>query len=232
MNIAGNLVRPLYWLAGKIFALWARPAVQPDEPVQIIDPAGAEVVYVLETGGLADLLALERISEKQGMPSPTESFEYGGQRESRRVVVLRRMRGFFRRRPASRGSPRLRRLVDEAQHQRQDLLLIPVAVYWGRSPDKESSFFKLLFSENWDVAGRTRKFFTTLLVGRDDSLLRFSEALPIRSVVTDDVEASVAFRKVSRILRVHFRQRRAATLGPDLSHKRTLISQVPISESR
>jgi len=35
-----------------------------------------------------------------------------------------------------------------------------------------------------------------------------------------------ALRKVSRILRVHLRQRRSATVGPDLSHKRTLVNQV------
>ncbi len=226
MNIAGNLFRPLYWLAGKIFALWARPALLPDEPRELVVPPGTQVVYVLETGGLADLLALERACEKKGMPSPTEAFDYGSLREKRRVVVLRPMRGLMVRRPASRGSPRLRRIVDEAQRQPQELLLIPAAIYWGRSPDKESSFFKLMFSENWEVVGRTRKFFTTLLVGRDDSLLRYSEALPIHSVVTGNLEASVAFRKVSRILRVHFRQRRAATLGPDLSHKRTLVNQV------
>jgi len=26
------IVRPLYWLAGKLFALWARPAIQPETP--------------------------------------------------------------------------------------------------------------------------------------------------------------------------------------------------------
>ncbi len=225
MDIAGTLSRPLYWLAGKVFAIWARPAVQPDEPRDILSPPDAEIVYVLETGGLADLLALERVCQRHGMPSPTESFEYGGVKENRRVVVLRRMQGFLFRRAASRGSPRLRRLVEAAAHTPDELLLVPAAIYWGRSPEKEGSFFKLLFSENWEVVGRTRKFFATILTGRD-TLLRFSDALPVRSVVADDMEASVLFRKVSRILRVHFRQRRAATVGPDLSHKRTLVNEV------
>ncbi len=225
MDVVGTLWRPMYWAAGKIFAIWARPAVQPDVPRSILNPADAEVVYVLETGGLADLLALERICEKNGMPSPTASFEYGGLEEGRRVVVMRRMKGLFYRRPTGRGSPRLRRLVEAAQTTREELLLVPVAIYWGRSPDKERSFFELLFSENWEVAGRIRKFFQTIWTGRD-TLLRYSEALPLNSVVTDDAEAALLFRKVSRILRVHFRQRRAATVGPDLSHKRTLVNQV------
>jgi glycerol-3-phosphate O-acyltransferase len=48
----------------------------------------------------------------------------------------------------------------------------------------------------------------------------------LSSIVHDGVESNVAFRKVSRILRVHFRKRRTATVGPDLSNRRNLAKQV------
>jgi glycerol-3-phosphate O-acyltransferase len=225
MNIGGILLRPLYWLAGKVFAIWARPAIQPDAPAELIGNPAAAVCYVLETGGLADMLALERACRLHGMPSPSESFSCCGSREVRRVVVMRRMRGLLFPRPSTRGSERLRRLVEAADAERQELLLVPVAIYWGRSPHKERSVFKLLFAENWEVAGRTRKFFSTLLHGRN-TLLRFSEPLPLSSIIGDDVDSELAFRKVSRILRVHFRQRRTATVGPDLSNRRTVVNEV------
>jgi glycerol-3-phosphate O-acyltransferase len=225
MNIAGFLLRPLYWLAGKIFAIWARPAIQPEAPAELLGNEDDAVCYVLETGGLADMLALERACKLHGMPSPSESFKCCDKRESRRVVVMRRTQGFVFGRRTTNGSPRLRRLVAAADAKQQELLLIPVAIYWGRSPQKERSVFKLLFAENWDVAGRSRKFFATLLLGRN-TLLRFSEPLPLSSIVAEDLDSEVAFRKVSRILRVHFRQRRTATVGPDLSNRRTLVNQV------
>jgi len=229
MNVAGKVAgivfRPLYWLAGKIFAIWARPAIQPDAPLQLINDPDAAVCYVLETGGLADMLALERVCTLHGMPSPSESLRCCDVRESRRVVVMRKMKGILFRRPSTKSSQRLRRLVEAADHKQQQLLLIPVAIYWGRSPQKERSVFKLLFSENWDVASRTRKFFATLLLGRN-TLLRFSDALPLSSIISEDLDAAVAYRKVSRILRVHFRQRRTATVGPDLSNRRTLVNHV------
>jgi glycerol-3-phosphate O-acyltransferase len=225
MNIGGILLQPLYWLAGKIFAIWARPVIQPEAPFELIANPDAAVCYVLETGGLADMLALERACKRHSMPSPSESFDCCGRRESRRVVVMRRMQGFIIRRPAPQGSPRLRRLVAAADAKQQELLLIPVAIYWGRSPQKERSVFKLLFAENWAVAGRIRKFFATVLLGRN-TLLRFSEPLPLSSIVSGDLDSEVAFRKVSRILRVHFRQRRTATVGPDLSNRRTVVNQV------
>ena len=225
MRIAGFISRPLYWLAGRVFSLWARPTIHPDEPSEYITDKDAEVVYVLESGGLADVLALERACALHGLPSPSEPIEFCGSSEHRRFVVLRRMRGLFVRHPRKTGSQRLKRLVEAAQHGDRELLLIPVALYWGRSPEKEGSLVKLLFSENWDAIGRTRKFFTTLVHGRN-TLLRFSHALPLRSIDDTGRSAEVAYRKVSRILRVHFRQRRITTVGPDLSHRRTLINQV------
>lgn len=222
------ITRPLYWLAGKIFSVWARPAIQPEAPAELISDPDAAVCYVLENGGLADLLALERACEKSGMPSPNRPFEYCGERFSRRFVVLRPLRGFFLRRRTPEGSRRLREIMDAAEGKNEELLLIPVAIYWGRSPEKEASFFKLLFSENWDVVGRTRKFFATVLHGRT-TLLRYSDALPLSSINQDGLEAAISFRKVSRILRVHFRQRRAATVGPDLSHRRTMVNQVLVA---
>jgi len=121
---------------------------------------------------------------------------------------------------------RLQRLVKSSiDAGGKELLLIPVGIYWGRSPKKDHSWLTVLFSEHWDVAGRTRKFFTTVFQGRN-TLLRFSDPLPLSTIVQNGHESEVAFRKVSRILRVHFRQRRVATVGPDLSHRRTLLSAV------
>jgi len=230
MNIARFIFRPLYWLAGKVFAVWARPAVQPESPSELVTDSSAAICYVLETGGLADLLALERACARSGLPSPNTSFEFCGKRFSHRFVVLRPLRGFLFRRRSPAGSRRLRSLVEAAENHDDDLLLIPVAIYWGRSPDKERSLFKLLFAENWEVAGRTRKLFATLLHGRN-TLLRFSHALALSSIVHNGVESSIAFRKVSRVLRVHFRKRRAATVGPDLSNRRTLAKQVVLAPS-
>lgn len=225
MNIEGLFSRPLYWLAGKVFSIWARPDIQPDVPSEYISCPDAKVCYVLEAGGLADVLALEQAAAQHGMPSPTVPFEFCGNREYRRFVILRRMKGFWFRRPRKTGSQRLKRLVEAAANGDEELLLIPVAIYWGRSPEKERSLLKLLFSENWDVIGRTRKFLATVLHGRN-TLLRFSHALPLRTIGAESDTPEIAYRKASRVLRVHFRQRRAATVGPDLSHRRTLIRDV------
>jgi glycerol-3-phosphate O-acyltransferase len=218
--------RPWYSLAGKVFAVWARPSVQPEQPAELFAGQDASVCYVLEGGGLADMLALERVCRMHGLPSPTAALECYGIRERVSFVVLRRKSGFIFRKPSFSGSTRLRRIVDAAvAADDQELLLVPVAIYWGRSPDKERSWFKLLFAENWDVMGRTRKLFATIVHGRN-TLLRISHPLPLSTIVNEGLEPGIAFRKLSRILRVHFRQRRTATVGPDLSHRGALVKQV------
>ena len=226
MNVTQQLLRPWYWFAGKVFGIWARPAVQPEEPAELLAGNDAPVCYVLETGGLADTLALQRLCAMHGLPEPTESLDYYGDRESRRIIVLKRSSGLIFRRRHATGSKRLKRLVDAGiKAGGKELLLVPVGIYWGRSPRKDNSWLSLLFSEHWDVAGRTRKFFTSIFQGRN-TLLRFSHPLPLSSIVQEGLDSEVAFRKVSRILRVHFRQRRIATVGPDLSHRRTLLNDV------
>ncbi len=226
MSFAGIILRPWYRVAAKIFGTWARPSVQPENPAVLVTCRNSPVCYVLETGGLADTLALERLCQIHGMSSPLGDLQFAGIHESGRNIVLRPLTGFILRRYSKKGSIRLKRLVEASiEAGGKELLLVPVAIYWGKFPDKQSAWFKLLFTEHWDVAGRVRKFFATIFQGRN-TLVRFSEPLPLSSILQEGLEPEVAYRKVSRILRVHFRQRRTATVGPDLSHRRTLVNEV------
>ena len=144
MSAGSLLFRPWAWLLGRVFATWARPVVQPAEPAALLAESDAAVCYVLETGGLADTLALDNACRKYGLPPPRETLQIAGVTEPR-LVVLRRMRGFVVRR-RQKGSMRLKRLVDASiAGGGRELLLVPVAIYWGRSPDKEHSWLKLLF---------------------------------------------------------------------------------------
>ncbi len=212
------------WLIG----LWIRPDVLPLPARELIQPE-VPVCYVLETGGLVDRAALNLVCRAHDLPPPMDGLHYG-ELENRSLIVLRRSRSFFhdlllRRKPES-APPRLKRLVASARDRDHPALqLVPVAIYWGQSPDREDSVLKLMFSENWEVAGRTRKFFKTVF-HRRNTLVQFSDPMALTTLTREAVPESTVVRKVSRILRVHFRQRRIATLGPDLSHRRTLLDRV------
>ncbi len=204
---------------------WIKPEVLPQEPGSLIDPA-LPVIYVLEVGGLADRTALAQICSRYGLPKPSAEFTYGKLSERSSVVVLRKRRGVFFRKHRNVLSKRLSRIITSGSLDGAgELQIVPVSIYWGREPGKEASFWRLLFSENWQFGGRTRKFFTTVFHGRH-TLLQFSEPLSLRTLLDDSDSTEQLLRKLSRVLRVHFRNRRVASLGPDQSHRRMLISHV------
>lgn len=211
-------------------ALWIKPEVLPANPEALIDKK-LPVLYVLEVGGLADRAALAQVCKDHGLPMPSTALHYAGIRESSSVVVLKHRRGGIFRKHRYVPSERLNRIVDAATVNTQDeLQIIPVSIYWGRAPGKEASIWRLLFTENWQFAGRTRKFFTTVFHGRH-TLAQISQPLSLRTLLADGGSTELMQRKLSRVLRVHFRNRRNASLGPDQSHRRMLISHVVSDQS-
>src|SRR5690606_18618944 len=68
-----------------------------------------------------------------------------------------------------------------------DVLLVPVSIFVGRAPDKNSGWFSVLFSENWAIVGRFRRLLAILLNGRD-TLVRFSPPVAVRDVVAEGLE--------------------------------------------
>jgi len=209
-------------------SLWVKPDVLPVNPGQQFAP-NIPILYVLESGGLADRAALNLVCQSAGLPIPSDALHYGNTRESSSVAILKQRRGILFRRHRHVQSARLKRLIETRLRANPgELQIVPVGVYWGRAPDRQHSTWSLFFSENWQIGGRTRKLITTLLFGRD-TLLSFSEPLSVNVLLDSsaaETKADLLTRKLSRILRVHFRQRRIASLGPDQSHRRMLVSQV------
>ena len=210
----------------RLLALWVKPDVLPEHPSQLID-SQKPVLYVLEVGGAADYTALKVACEQHRLPAPGVALEYGGITEKSSVDVLQRRQGLVFRRHRNVLSKRLYRLIQAGVESADagELQVVPVSIYWGRAPDREASFWRLLFTENWQFAGRTRKLLTTLVHGRY-TLLSFSEPLSLNTLMSSGETPDILQRKLSRILRVHYRQRRIASLGPDQSHRRMLVNHV------
>ncbi|MBA3562504.1 MAG: glycerol-3-phosphate 1-O-acyltransferase PlsB [Gammaproteobacteria bacterium] len=217
-------------LARALTAACVRPTVQPADydPARI--DAGLPLFYVLENSGLADRQALELLCRQRGMPGPNRAVRAPGLNERRAVLYLRHLQGMVFRRPSRQLSDRLARLVSALkQDPGLEVQIVPVAIFWGRAPGREASWLKLLLAENWNVGGRLRKLLVVLLNGRE-AVFHVGTPLRMRRIVDEEPDAARAVRKIARVLRAHFRRQRAATIGPDLSHRRTLVSQILGSE--
>jgi len=214
------------WLLRQIIALWVRATARPPDVAHMLATRDKPVCYVLERESLSDLLVLQDMCLREGLPRPGKRLIFGGISERRSLFALERSGGFFRQRVDRRTAPLLSRLVAAAVANPQgDIDLVPVSIFWGRAPQKEGSWFRLLFSENWALVGRFRKFLTVIVNGRN-TLLQFGEPLSLRAFVDEGLEQARTVRRVSRALRTQLRNQRTAVIGPDLSHRRTVVAQV------
>ncbi len=225
MNLLLGLDRLTLSALSGILSLWVRPRALPIDTAEQLRGRGRQVLYVLEHAALTDLLALMRVCRALGLPSPVRRFKVGDASELRSSVALERRQGWLRSRRDRRLPGRLTRVIDATLATQGDHVdLIPVSVYWGRAPGKESTRLGLLFGEGWTIAGPLRRFFATLVNGRQ-TLVRFGEPIapagfshegdPIRLV-----------RRLVRQMRQEFRNSRAAVLGPDLALRRSIVAAV------
>ncbi len=226
MNRWLGLDRSLLWVLARMAAWVIKPTVLPRDQAERLRGRGRRVVYVLEHRALSDYLALQLACRQIGLPPPGRRFTIGAQRERRAVVYLGRLRGLVLSRADRRLPLRLSRVVDAALSTGDlGIDLIPVSVFWGRAPQREPSWWRTLFAEGWSMAGRSRRLLAVLVNGRATAV-QFGEPLALEAEAGEAGDAGRVARHLARLLRGQLRQQRAATLGPDLSHQRTVIREV------
>jgi glycerol-3-phosphate O-acyltransferase len=210
-----------------ILHVWVKTRALPDATGEMGAKEGQAVCYVMDNYALSSVLILDQVCEQYGLARPLYAIPGLEATEHRAYAVLRRLKGILIRRPSTRrSSDVLNRLVSQCDANPDlDVLLVPVTVFVGRIPDKSTGLAKILFAENWQVAGRFRQFFSTLINGRD-TLVQFSRPISLHEVHNEGLGPSRSVRKVSRILRMHFRRVKGAVIGPDLSHRRTMIEGI------
>ena len=194
---------------------WVRVSIKPDDAAAAIAMRGRPVRYVLERESRTDLAVLRLVCARRHLP-----------RADKACFALIRPKSLFRTRRAARAPRYLVQLIAASAADPQlDVDLVPVAVFWGRAPHKEASLWRLPFAENWVLVGRFRKFLSVLVNGRN-ILVHFGEPLRLRDVLEEGMSEPRSVRWVLRNLRAALRAQRASTIGPDLSHRRTMVAQL------
>jgi glycerol-3-phosphate O-acyltransferase len=219
--------KPPIWLrvVGWFLQPWIEISRDPEIPPFQVD---RPVCYVLENYGITNLLILDRACREAGLPSPLSSLPGNPLGRKRSFFALSR-RGHS----AAIGTPKNKRHSDALSrlimahrlYPEQDVQLVPVSLFVGRAPNRQSGWFSVLFSENWVIVGRFRRFVSILLNGRDTHV-RFSPSYRVRDILAEDLPHDRLVRKAQRLLRAHLRKVRSAVIGPDLSTRRLLVDRV------
>ena len=233
--------KPPLWarVLGRLIEPWLKLDIEPDDPGlfrQFDD--GRPVCYVLEDYGLSNALILERACREAGLPSPLQPMTGDPLGRKRAYVALSRRHanalqalGFIPGPEHKTHSGSLARLL-EAHRKDPDLQvqLVPVSIFVGQAPNRSSGWFSVLFSENWTIVGRFRRLLAILLNGRD-TLVQFAPPVDLRDILAEELPPERTVRKLSRVLRTHFRRVREVVVGPDLSTRRMLVDKVLEAES-
>jgi glycerol-3-phosphate O-acyltransferase len=213
---------------GRFLLPWLRFNVRPRDAAEQLAGTAAPVCYVIERARALDALVVQRACARAGLPRPRKLLLPPGVKpRMQSLLTLSRKVGFWRMREDRRPPPGLLPLLEVLRRDPGfDALLVPVAVYWGRAPRREHvPWYWLPFSENWALMGNLRRFMSVLFNGRN-TVVEFGAGISLRSLVGPDIPDNQAARRIVRQLNAQLVASRTAYVGPDLSHRRTLLTEV------
>jgi len=228
-------------LFARLIAWWTRARLEPEAVIARLRDSAAPVCYVLERGSPVDLAVLRTLCARQRLPRPRRRLFQGQPGATRASFALERPVGLWRVRLDRRVPAALPALIEQLRADPQaDVALVTVGVYWGRAPQKEKSFFRLLLAEDWVIGSRLSRAFSVLVNGRN-VMVQLGDPVSLRGLLEPGGSAShastltgaqfpgetgQAARRVARHLRAQLARARTARIGPDLSHRRTIVAEV------
>lgn len=212
-----------YRLLTVLLGRWLRPTVLDAEP--LARESGALRCYVLPQRSLLDLLALEIATRRAELRAPREPLDAADPALPRSFFFLGHTEGVLIKRRSMRVRSPLMRGAVAALAAGRPVEFVPVSVFWGRAPQRERSLLRLLAAERWAVTGHVRKLLA-LVFDRDHLFVQFGQPITAAEVLEAGRPEPVLQRRLARLLRTRFRRHREALIGPDLSHRRTLLAEV------
>ena len=208
----------------RLLFLWVRVEAFPQpDPRQVLDP-DRPVLYVLADRGLSDLLVLGEVTRRHRLQDPLARSPFTDLQRHHSVYSLASrnpLTDWIKRR--RKRSPMLLDFIQAFEANAElDLQVVPVSVFWGRPLARYKHWLQVLFADTWAIAGRTRRFFTILIHGRNARLI-FSQAIDFRELLEgcDGDE-----QKLQKALMIQLRQQREATFGPQITSHKELAAKV------
>lgn len=225
-HLPRNWMSLLWWLRRVLF-LWVRTKVVPANPTEELSlKPNVPVCYVLSYRSISDLLVLDQMCRRFGLPLPVHKAGDLKSPGTASFVYLQKM-GLLQPERDSKAppSPLLRLAENAATDKSMEVQIVPVSVFWGRNPGREErSILKLLFFDD-EHAGIVQKIFIVLAQGRQ-SFLNFGRPVSLRNLVDEGASPPETAKKLRRVLRVHFRRQRTAAMGPSLPSRASVIAHL------
>ena len=177
------------------------------------------IIFALPSESIIDLIVLNEICNKYELPLPIESLANSN---IKKFVLLKSPKYSV---VDQRFTRQKIKFLEEIVKNYKDISIIPVSIFWGNRPDKKQSFFKIVFSPSWKPAGSLKKIFKLLVHGRD-LRVQFENNLDVGKEINPGEGLEKNCYLITRYLRAVFGKSKKAMLGPDISHRRTLVKSL------
>ncbi|OOR98692.1 glycerol-3-phosphate 1-O-acyltransferase [Haemophilus paracuniculus] len=177
------------------------------------------ILYVLPYTSQTDLLIIQKNCLALNLPDPLQPNEINGQ-SLPRYVFLDEGRRFFKSKGAKSETESLFYRYLDLHHNDEnlDVQLVPASVLWGRSPGKEKT-------PSLRFLGGFQRLIAILWFGRDN-FVRFSQAVGLRSIFTQDGADEKIAQKLARIAKIHFARQRYSAMGPRLPDREVMFNKL------
>lgn len=228
-------------LSSKLLDLVVTPHVLGEVPSETPITTNAEqapiqkvVCYVLQNHSRSNALVVDGETRRLKLQAALDPFQLAGHQEKTALLFLQHQdETNLVNPPPYAYPPRLLRLIEFLQkHPECDVELVPVTVLWGRSPDKEDSLFKLLFTDTWATPSKVKQLMNISLHGRQ-SHLEFHPAQSLQALIAEASEKHPNLSPATCItsqLNSYLDRQREVVLGPDLSDRRNVMHSLIKSE--
>jgi len=211
-------------ILSKLLALRVKVKIIPSDFENLGIDADKPIIYVLDTDSLISRVVLKTESQNNNL-SYKNLPEHWPKLTS--VMANKRLKGFWNRQANyTVFQDNLNTILNFLkENPKEQVQLVPVSVFLGMAPNKDAGIFKILFSEQWAIGGRLRKFFSVLYHGKN-TILQYSQPILLNQVFDSKDSIEGLSKKISRVLRVHFYRTKTSVVGPDLSHRRTVAKNI------
>ncbi len=221
-----NPLSSFNFIAQKLLYLWIKTDV-----TRVSDPLSNNnntvIIYTLQSRAWSDLLVLEHECKSLNIKRPLSRIKHKPLNKWHHVYTVAQaqpLKAWLQQK--TKQSSMLCGIFQALQKNPElEVIFVPVVVFWGRPVVKQKHWLHILFSDTWGFAGRTRRFFTILFNGKN-TLIEFSPAISYRDLLSKCKDQTDCVTQLQNLLTKRLTEMKTATLGPDISHRRTLVRQL------
>ena len=160
------------------------------------------IIYALSSTSRLDFQALKSLIKQQNFVELKTKIENSPIKKNY-LQIRNPKRKFPWQTPKRMHSKELGTLAKNRKFSKK-AIIVPVDVFWGKSPERQDNWLKLFFRESWEGTSFIRSVFKLLFNGRNVKIY-FHKPLEVEDIFNSPESDTNIVLKTERLLRARFR---------------------------